>query len=235
MKSINNIIATWQDSKEYHQYLHNHFKEQTDADPQLKAHRDFVESNIFGFGERSFQYMWKLLLDEMPHKFNFLEIGVFKGQILSLVRMLRPDANIYGVTPLSTEGGVWESDYARDLKTIHDHFNLRNTYQIFKGLSTDPDIIEAVKLSIVNYPLSILYIDGGHTYEIAKSDIINYTPLIKPGGYLVIDDCCNDLQIPHGMFGGIQTVTDAVRDTLPHMPEFTFLFSLVHIKVYQRN
>lgn len=232
--TIHDLTTNHRDTPDHHHQTHLALCHLTNSDPQLKTHRDWVELHTFGFGERSFQAMWKMLLAEMPENFSFLEIGVFKGQIISLMRMLRPDANIYGVTPLSSEGGVWESDYKKDIETIHDHFNLKKSYHIFKGLSTDPQIIDDVKLSIVNCPLSILYIDGGHTFEIAKSDIINYAPLIKPGGYLVIDDCCNDMQIPFGMFGGIQTVTDAVRDTLPNMKDFKFLFSVVHIKVYQR-
>jgi hypothetical protein len=61
---------------------------------------------------------------------------------------------------------------------------------------------------------------------VAKSDVINYAPLAKQ--YLVIDDCCNDLDIPFGMFPGIQSVTDAVIDTIetPHS------YSVVHNKVW---
>ena len=232
--TLHQLTKSWTNTHESHQAYHQVLTGLTNANPQLKAHRDWVEQNIFGFGERSFHFLWKLLCDEMPQDFRFLEIGVFRGQILSLIRLLRSDAIIEGVSPLDSTDGHWQSDYADDLERIHDEFNLEKTFHIFKGLSTDLQIIDEVKLSIVNCPLSILYIDGGHTYEVAKSDIINYAPLIKSGGYLVIDDCCNDLKIPNGMFPGIAPVTQAVKDTLPHMPEFKFLFSVVHIKVYQR-
>jgi hypothetical protein len=209
-----------------HLELHNYYCQKTNEVPELKALRDFVEQKAFGFGERSFYWMWKLIVDELPDHFSLLEIGVFRGQTLALVQMLAQLAgktcSVYGVTPLDTTDGHWESDYKSDIHFLHNYFAL-NQPTIIEGLSTEPEIIEAVK---VLKSFDVVYIDGGHTYDVAKSDIINYAPLAKQ--YLVIDDCCNDLDIPFGMFPGIQSVTDAVIDTIetPHS------YSVVHNKVW---
>ena len=209
-----------------HLELHNYYCQKTNEVPELKALRDFVEQKAFGFGERSFYWMWKLIVDELPNHFSLLEIGVFRGQTLALVQMLAQLAgktcSVYGVTPLDTTDGHWESDYKSDIHFLHNYFAL-NQPTIIEGLSTEPEIIEAVK---VLKSFDVVYIDGGHTYDVAKSDIIEYAPLAKQ--YLVIDDCCNDLDIPFGMFPGIQSVTDAVRDTIetPHS------YSVVHNKVW---
>jgi hypothetical protein len=209
-----------------HLELHNYYCQKTNEVPELKALRDFVEQKAFGFGERSFYWMWKLIVDELPDHFSLLEIGVFRGQTLALVQMLAQLAgktcSVYGVTPLDTTDGHWESDYKSDIHFLHNYFAL-NQPTIIEGLSTEPEIIEAVK---VLKSFDVVYIDGGHTYDVAKSDIINYAPLAKQ--YLVIDDCCNDLDIPFGMFPGIQSVTDAVIETIetPHS------YSVVHNKVW---
>jgi hypothetical protein len=209
-----------------HLELHNYYCQKTNEVPELKALRDFVEQKAFGFGERSFYWMWKLIVDELPNHFSLLEIGVFRGQTLALVQMLAQLAgktcSVYGVTPLDTTDGHWESDYKSDIHFLHNYFAL-NQPTIIEGLSTEPEIIEAVK---VLKSFDVVYIDGGHTYDVAKSDIIEYAPLAKQ--YLVIDDCCNDLDIPFGMFPGIQSVTDAVIDTIetPHS------YSVVHNKVW---
>jgi hypothetical protein len=209
-----------------HLELHNYYCQKTNEVPELKALRDFVERKAFGFGERSFYWMWKLIVDELPNHFSLLEIGVFRGQTLALVQMLAQLAgktcSVYGVTPLDTTDGHWESDYKSDIHFLHNYFAL-NQPTIIEGLSTEPEIIEAVK---VLKSFDVVYIDGGHTYDVAKSDVINYAPLAKQ--YLVIDDCCNDLDIPFGMFPGIQSVTDAVIDTIetPHS------YSVVHNKVW---
>jgi hypothetical protein len=209
-----------------HLELHNYYCQKTNEVPELKALRDFVEQKAFGFGERSFYWMWKLIVDELPNHFSLLEIGVFRGQTLALVQMLAQLAgktcSVYGVTPLDTTDGHWESDYKSDIHFLHNYFAL-NQPTIIEGLSTETEIIEAVK---VLKSFDVVYIDGGHTYDVAKSDIIEYAPLAKQ--YLVIDDCCNDLDIPFGMFPGIQSVTDAVINTIetPHS------YSVVHNKVW---
>lgn len=231
--------GSWKDTQEYHQTNHNLFVAQTNSIPALKEHRDWVEKNIFGFGERSFPAMWDMIVAELPVSFTFMEIGVFRGQILSLIELCAnrhgKNAKRYGVTPLSSADGHWESDYAADVAKMHDAFNLAKDYTILHGLSTDPLIMKLAS----QIPVDVLYIDGGHAYEVVKSDIANYCHLVKPGGLLVIDDACCDMQIPMGMFGGIESVTQAVREFLPDkFPDkslrFEFLFSVVHNRVWRR-
>ena len=223
----------WRDDMETHQRINETFIELVNADPELKAFRDFVEGNndtpvkIFGFGERSFLWMWKLLVDEMPPDFKFLEIGVFRGQVLALIRILSKTASIAGITPLDSTGGHWDSDYEADIKLLHETFKLSQP-DIIKGLSTDPDIIEKAKGTY-----DIIYIDGGHEYEVAKSDIINYSPFVKVGGYLVIDDCANKYDLPYGYFRGIESVSRAVDQHLPN-EQFKEIFSVVHNRIFQR-
>ena len=235
MNTLQEIQAAWKNTPEGHKAMHEAMIDLVNKDEQLKAHRDFVENHVFGFGERSFLWLWNVLVKEMSHEFEFLEIGVFKGAILSLIELLaeknEKESFRIGVTPLSTAGGVWESDYERDIRTIHDQFNLPQDYKIIKGDSTDPATIKDCKGS----ELDILYIDGGHTYEIASSDIKNYAPLVKPGGFLVIDDCACDLPMPFGYFTGIEDVTRAVNDSPLIKTDFEFIFSVVHIKVWRRK
>src|SRR5205823_3237998 len=57
--------------------------------PELKQHRAYfynVPTNRRGFGEDAFHVMWHLLLGEFRPA-NFLEIGVFRGQVISLAAL----------------------------------------------------------------------------------------------------------------------------------------------------
>ena len=231
--NLQQVKEFWKDDRSIHADINETFTRLVNADPELKAFRDFVEGNndtpvkIFGFGERSFLWMWKLLVDEMPPDFKFLEIGVFRGQVLALIRILSKTASIAGITPLDSTGGHWESDYEADIKLLHETFKLSQP-DIIKGLSTDPDIIEKAKGTY-----DIIYIDGGHEYEVAKSDIINYSPFVKVGGYLVIDDCANKYDLPYGYFRGIESVSRAVDQHLPN-EQFKEIFSVVHNRIFQR-
>jgi len=142
--------------------------------------------------------------------------------------MLAPKADITGITPLDSTGDHWESDYAADIKLLHTTFKLKQP-KIIKGLSTDPEIIaEAGKKEY-----DIIYIDGGHSYDVAKSDVYLYSSFVKVGGYLVIDDCCHKYNLPDGYFKGIEDVSRAVDELLPN-EYYKELFSVVHNRVFQR-
>lgn len=234
---LQEVAETWRDNADFAKELRDAFEAKVNADEKLNAHRTFVENNIFGFGERAFPWLWHLVIKELPKQFTFLEIGVFKGQTLSLVQLLanmqKKKCTRYGITPLSTEGGVWESDYKRDIEFIHDQFKLKKDYHLLVGLSEDPAIIEqASKLQ-----LDVLYIDGGHETRHITNDIDNYAHLVKPGGFMVIDDCCNSFKMPFGFFQGIEAVTRVVDAKLPPATmsdEWKFLFSVVHNRVYKK-
>lgn len=230
----------WQDTEFSHKEINEIFKDCVDQVPQLKELRDWVETNIWGFGERSFYWMWKLIVDEMPQEFTFMEIGVFRGQILALIKLLanlsNKKVNIVGLSPMTSEGGYWESDYERDVETIFDKFNLEKDYTIIKEDSrTRSGIGQAYEY---NQELDILYIDGGHEYNTVKSDISEYTRFIKPNGFLVMDDCATKFNLPNGYFRGHEEVSKAVDEVLPPFTKnenFTHLFNVVHNRVWRKN
>lgn len=191
------------------------YTDKVNADKELKAYRDWIEANAFGFGERCFLWMWNEIVKKMPDEFTFMEIGVFRGQILAIVSLLAErhgkKVRRIGITPLDTSDGHWESDYEADIIRLHDVFNIKDDYELIRLDSTNPN---AIKLASQNPP-DVLYIDGGHTYEVVKSDLTHYLPILKVGGTLVIDDCNNAIPMPWGYFQGIQSVSIAVDEVLP--------------------
>jgi hypothetical protein len=208
-------------------------------DPFLKSYRDWIEANAFGFGERCFLWMWKRIIDQMPEDFTFLEIGVFRGQILAIVEYLATRSGKfverYGITPLDSSDGHWESDYLSDIMQLHEQFKIHEHFVLLKGSSTEPRIIE---LARSKPELNILYIDGGHAYDVVRSDIEHYAPLVKPGGYLVIDDCNNRLDMPDGYFRGIESVSKAVDEVFPPFTkneDWEYIGSVVHNRILRRR
>lgn len=242
-KQFCDIWAIEHGIESYHSTAHEKFCNAVNQDIQLKEYRDFVENHVMGFGERSFLWLWKLLVDEMPEHFNFMEVGVFKGQILALIELLaaRVDKMVtrYGITPLTSIGGVWESDYENDIKRMHAQFNIQQDYKIIKHDSTTKEAINEAYSYLLADPfedsrLHLLYVDGGHEYKTALSDLENYSPLVRPGGFIIIDDACNDYPIPFGMFPGIVEVTEATNDFMKGKEHlYQLIFSIVHIKVFK--
>lgn len=235
MQTLKEFQKTWVNTEKHTKHVHESFCELVNVSPKLKAHRDFVESHGYGFGERSFHWMWKLIVEAIPSPtFNFLEIGVYKGQVLSLIQLLSPESVIYGITPLSTDGGMADRDYGKDILNLHKAFNLVPKYDLAIGRSDNLDIYEETVSIFTTEALDILYIDGGHTKPEAKFDIVNYSPLVKKGGYLVIDDCACDIKHPFGYFMGIEDVCKAVEETMTNNPEWEFIGSVVHNKIWRK-
>jgi hypothetical protein len=236
-KNLEFYKTNWQDTPEYHQQIHESFCENVNNVEWLKEHRDFVENHVFGFGERSFHWFWKILVDEMPSTFSFCEIGVFKAQVLSLIKMLASatgrQVTRYGVTPLDTSGGVWESDYKSDIEFIHNKFFVPKDYIILHGRSDNQEIIAQAQDKA---PYDIVYIDGDHSRAGIDNDMLYYAPMAKRGGYLIIDDACCDMRMPFGFFQGITNVTDSVVEYMNGQGEnWEFICNVVHLRVYKRK
>lgn len=231
MNNLEKLKLDWEDTPEHHKLVHEQFIKNVNSVDKLKAHRDFVEQNAFGFGERSFWWLWKLLCAELPKDASMLEIGVFRGATLSVWKLLRPYAKVFGVTPLDTSGDVWESDYKADIAKIHEEFNLPHPH-IFHGRSDNNKLI----LAVTSFLYDCVYIDGDHSYDGAYHDLETYAPVVKQGGYLVIDDACNDMHMPFGFFQGIDTVTQATLDYMAdNSANWDFITNVVHLRIYKRK
>lgn len=237
MNSIKDIIDVWGDTPEQHRNIAEILHYKTDDFNILKELRDFVESNSYGHGERCFYAMWYLIFKELPKKCNVLEVGVFRGQSMALFNLIAQmqlkDDYVYGVSPMNGAGGFdLRINYTEDVEALYDRFKIPKKYYIFKGYSTEESIIFAVKN---RGPFDAVFIDGGHDSETVMSDLKYYPPLLKTGGFLVIDDCCNNMNLPQGYFGGIWSVTTAVLEWEKTRTDFEFLFSVAHNKVYRKK
>lgn len=233
--------ANWIDSEAYADDIVNRFTDYVNNDLTLRIHRDFTERG-YGMGIRAFHWLWKLLVDEMPDDFLFLEVGVYKGQVLSLVRLLadrlRKGADILGVTLLSSFSGVTgqfppheDRDYEKDVADLHKHCG-QAFPTLIVGDSTSREIHNYVrKIS----PLDLLYVDGCHEYSFVLNDLLFYPPLLKVGGYLVIDDAACNLKQPWGFFQGIEDVCKAVCTIILPDPQWEHIITVGHNRVWRKR
>lgn len=158
---------------------------------EFRAHRQYFSLERRGFGEDAFHTMWFLLFREFRPQ-SFLEIGVFRGQSLSLAALLarhfQLNCLVQGVSPFSPAGDAvskyaCEVDYLADTLRNFSHFQLPAP-SLLKAYSTDA---EAVQL-IASRSWDIIYIDGNHDYSVAKSDWDLCAKQVRPGGLIVLDD-----------------------------------------------
>jgi hypothetical protein len=158
----------------------------------LREHRRYFSENKRGFGEDAFHTMWRLLMERFRFR-KFLEIGVYRGQTLSLVSMLQrefgvTDGEVWGVSPFASVGDSVsrykeDVDYLTDTKSNFQHFDLHEP-KLLKAYSTD---LAAVEL-IGSKSWDAIYIDGNHDYEIVRGDWDNCAASVKSGGIIVLDD-----------------------------------------------
>ena len=127
---------------------------------------------------------------------TIVEIGVFGGK--SLVPMafaLRAtgQGKAYGIDPWSTDASTAYME-GRNLKywgTLnHDSvldrlrqkiidFDLTNYISLIRNTSEDAEPIQNI---------DILHIDGNHSDECSYGDVIKWTPLVRSGGLIILDD-----------------------------------------------
>ncbi len=244
MLEVDRLTEMYADTPEAHRAMWDYCIQRVQARPHLREHRDFVEAGGYGYGDRPFHWVWHALVGAMPSEFKFLEIGVFQGQTLSLIaldaRKVNKRAVVYGITPLASDGDKYAThptlDYVGRIAEIHKAFKLPSP-KLMRGASFDPRV---QSLACLEGPYDIVYVDGCHDYEVVLDDLRSYAPLVAPGGYLVVDDAGNDLQLPQGMiptdFFGLPDVTAATAEWRENFaPDFKHLFAVGHLQVFRRD
>lgn len=158
---------------------------------EIRVHRSYFKVNSRGFGEDAMHAMWFVLLKTYQPK-RCLEIGVYKGQVISLwsliSKMLNLSQEIYAISPFNNAGDsvsyyANSTDYFAETILNHKYFDLPLP-SLLIGLSNDP---LAEKL-IQSKTWDMIYIDGSHDYNIALGDYLICRENLTEGGLLVIDD-----------------------------------------------
>jgi hypothetical protein len=240
MENLENIIMFYEkESNNYnrHKIIYEKFYNNVVKFNNGILERHFL--NLLGCGELPFYWSWYLLVNKMEKNFNFLEIGVYKGRILSLIKLLSDVLNknvkIYGITPLDNSGDKFSKyekiDYLSEINNSFLKFDLSiDSVNIIKGFSQDNDIIQKAKENEYN----IIYIDGCHDYEIVCLDIDNYSKLLCKGGFLIMDDASSYITNPYGQFIGHNDVGKAIIDKLDKNEDFKHLYAVGHNRVWQK-
>jgi len=167
------------------QFFHSGF------DKRLRNHRFYFATNGRGFGEDAFHVLWWMLLQELRPK-TFLEIGVYRGQVLSLVSLLQGilqiNGTVTGISPFLPSGDSVsryrsDVDYREDTIKNFQHFKLPDP-DLIKAFSTDKSASDKIRSG----KWDAIYIDGNHDYEVAKQDWEICAQNLNRGGIIVLDD-----------------------------------------------
>ena len=135
--------------------------------------------------------MWYFIFNEFK-PIQVLEIGVYRGQTISLFSLLANKfgivSEVHGISPFTSAGDkvsvyLKNLDYENDVKTNFNYFKLPSPI-LHQGFSTDEEMIKIIE----SKQWDLIYIDGNHDYEVAKHDFNICSKNIKKGGLIVLDD-----------------------------------------------
>lgn len=219
-----------------HAYMHHYFHQL--APDILRAHRSYFKVDMRGFGEDAFHAMWYTLLKEFKPK-RCLEIGVYRGQVISLwaliARSLNYEIEIHGVAPFEPAGDqvsqyLKNIDYQQDVLSHHRHFDLKEP-SLLRAYSTD----ERAREYIGESKWDLIYIDGNHDYEIALADYLLCRDSLAVGGLLIMDDSSlyTDFNPPTFSFAGHPGPSKIVKDLA--IGELKFIGAVGHNNVFQKK
>ncbi len=204
---------------------------------ELRRHREYFTQAGRGFGEDAFHTMWFLLFREF-HPKSFLEIGVFRGQSLSLAtllaRELKLDCFVQGISPFSSAGGSYKK-YRVDVDYYHDtlknfaHFCLPAP-ALLKAYSMDPEAARLITARLWD----IIYIDGCHDYEVARQDWDLCAKSLSPGGLIILDDASLNTSFRPPPFATAgQAGPSQLASEISH-PPFAEILRVGHNRVFKR-
>lgn len=218
---INEVRSKYKTRDLVHDYYTHHFDNILPS--AFKRHRHYFNQEHRGFGESAFHSMWMHIFKEFKPK-EILEIGVYRGQTLTLFAMLssyfKLDANITGISPLTNAGDevsqyLKKIDYAVDIFGHFDYFNLKRA-TLHKAFSTDESALALIK----SKKWDLIYIDGSHDYEIVKSDYEVCKSNLSPNGILVFDDSSASYEFSRafkGHPGPSKLISETVMNEMEHV------------------
>lgn len=118
------------------------------------------------------------------------EVGVWLGEASYFFAQFFPNAHLYLVDPWKPSNqyletgqgpGTSQKDYDQALQNVKRLFQDNPQVSIFPKSSQEA-------LSLVPNNLDLVFIDGDHSYEAVKHDILSWKQKVRPGGILAGHD-----------------------------------------------
>jgi hypothetical protein len=229
------VVNLYKTRNETHLYFHQYYiYKLPDA---IKKHRVYIEKNKKGFGEAAFHAMWWKLFEEFNPK-NVLEIGVYRGQVVSLWRLISDMANkdiyIGGVSPFTCMGDSVSNylnniDYYKDVCKTFEELRLKLPTFV-KGVTRDQISVDFIS----SKKWDMIYIDGGHDHDDVIFDYHLCYKNLRKGGLIIFDDASlyTEYSPPAFSFAGHPGPSFVARKYADNQMEF--LGSVGHNNIYRK-
>ncbi len=175
--NIENIEKFYEDNIEYYERLKTLISSKING---RIPHHKVVVLNIL------------VMLSEVS---KYLEIGVHNGASMSyVVNQDSQKIECFGLDLFQSAKYINNRDSVKymsdNISKEKSYSNIQNNNKseskitLIEGNSQDKKVIKRLE----NLELDLLFIDGDHSYSGVKNDFNNYSPIVKSGGLIVVDD-----------------------------------------------
>ena len=119
---------------------------------------------------------------------KMIEIGSYMGESTLIFASSGIFSKIYAIDPFNFEESFNKSLDAsnRDWKFVRQEF--KNNTRFFNNVEPIQDVSENVSSNFEDGSIDFIYIDGDHSLDAVKRDILLYLPKLKEGGIIAGHD-----------------------------------------------
>tara|TARA_X000001036_G_C20595978_1_gene772896 strand:+ start:208 stop:1026 length:819 start_codon:yes stop_codon:yes gene_type:complete len=234
--SLLEVSKHFQSLENQYMYFHHSFWHK--LPDYLRDHRSYFNQKQRGFGEDAFHALWYELMKEYKPK-NMLEVGVYRGQVISLWALVADEldisCDIHGISPFTSAGDevsayISDINYYDDVINNFNHFSL-SLPNLHRGFSTEDKMIDVIK----SKKWDVIYIDGSHDYDVVKSDFDICSSMLSPGGIIVMDDSALDTRFEPPIYSSSGHPGPSRLANEINQDEYKEILSVGHNRVFQKN
>ena len=134
------------------------------------------------------------LLDATPEGGTFVELGCYKGKSTSFIGVeihkRKRDINFFAVDSFQ---GATNSTDANEIKAYEGISEIEESYTynvslIGNKIKTIVSLTDEAAQYFEDGSVDVVFVDGGHSYEVVKADILAWLPKMKKGGIMAGHD-----------------------------------------------
>jgi hypothetical protein len=177
--------------------------------------------------------LWSLIGVHGGFAVDVAALGPFAGNPRGLYRNGRSGRTFSKVSPISRDKPAATiypaNDSIDDCKRIFNEFGLDYCdVEMLRGVSSDPTILASLEAR----SFDLIYIDGDHSEASAQRDVTNFSPMVAPGGFLVMDDASLSLQmdVPYRGLPGPSKAADGLCER-----GFINVLNVCHNRVFRKT